>query len=138
MDRDDALDAALQRIGDRWTLRVIQALEDGPLRFADLEARIEGIAPNVLSKRLRQLETDGLVVATPYSERPPRFDYRLTGAGRDLDGALTLLAAWGAQVSGRRGDLHHGLCGTPLVARLWCPTCDVPVERGEPTGEIRA
>ena len=58
---------------------------------------VDGIAPNVLSRRLRHLEHEGLVVATPYSRRPLRLAYELTAAGRELAGALRLLAAWGAR-----------------------------------------
>jgi DNA-binding HxlR family transcriptional regulator len=72
-DSRSALADALSTIGDRWTLLVIAALLDGPRRFGDLQEEVAGIAPNVLSQRLRQLERNALVVARPYSERPPRF-----------------------------------------------------------------
>src|SRR6516162_8313553 len=68
-----ALADALAAVGDRWTLLVIAALLDGPRRFGDLQDEVAGIAPNVLTQRLRQLERNALVVARPYSERPPRF-----------------------------------------------------------------
>ena len=67
---NSALDVAMARVGDRWTLLVVDALLDGPRRFKDLEAAVPGLAPNVLSARLRRLEREGLVVAVPYSERP--------------------------------------------------------------------
>jgi DNA-binding HxlR family transcriptional regulator len=76
-----ALEEAVARVGDRWTLLVVNALLDGPRRFNELLDGLAGLAPNVLSKRLRQLETSGLVVVTPYSQRPPRFDYRLSATG---------------------------------------------------------
>jgi DNA-binding HxlR family transcriptional regulator len=91
------LDAALAAVGDRWTLLVVEALLDGPKRFGDLQAALPGIAPNILTARLRQLTERALVVATPYQERPPRFVYELTAAARELDGALQLLADWGAR-----------------------------------------
>ena len=92
---NEALADALTTIGDRWTLLVIAALLDGPRRFGDLQADVDGIAPNVLTQRLRQLERNALVVARPYSERPPRFVYELTAAGQELAGALRLIAGWG-------------------------------------------
>ncbi|HEY1594906.1 MAG TPA: helix-turn-helix domain-containing protein, partial [Thermoleophilaceae bacterium] len=79
---------ALRSVGDRWTLLIVAALLDGPRRFGDLEKEIAGIAPNVLSQRLRNLESQGLVRAERYSERPPRFVYELAAAGRELAGAL--------------------------------------------------
>src|SRR5918996_1611702 len=63
---------ALARVGDRWTLLVVAALLDGPRRFNELQDELEGIAPNVLSARLKALAEQALVVAQPYSERPPR------------------------------------------------------------------
>src|SRR5438067_1013735 len=86
---------ALASVGDRWTLLIVAALLDGPRRFGDLEKELQGIAPNVLSQRLRNLESQGLVRAERYSERPPRFVYELAASGRELAGALRLLADWG-------------------------------------------
>ena len=121
-----ALDAALAAVGDRWSLLLVEALLAGPRRFGDLQAALPGIAPTVLTQRLRQLEAQALVLATPYSERPPRFVYELTAAARELAGPLRLLADWGA----RHRDAEpprHAACGTPLEATLWCPTCEQPV-----------
>src|SRR4051812_27008125 len=81
-----ALAAALERVGDRWTLLVIEALLAGPMRFGDVQAELAGIAPNILTQRLRHLEREALVVSRPYSERPPRFVYELTSAGAELAG----------------------------------------------------
>src|SRR5262252_8597230 len=90
-----ALADALAAVGDRWTLLLIAALLDGPRRFGELQEEVEGIAPNVLTQRLRALERNALVVARPYSERPPRFVYELSTAGLELAGVLRLLAGWG-------------------------------------------
>src|SRR5262245_14073869 len=76
-----ALADALATVGDRWTLLLVAALLDGPRRFGELQEEVAGIAPNVLTQRLRQLERNALVVARPYSERPPRFVYELSAAG---------------------------------------------------------
>jgi len=119
-----ALADALATVGDRWTLLVIAALLDGPRRFGDLQTEVPGIAPNVLTQRLRQLERNALVVARPYSERPPRFVYELSAAGQELAGALRLLAGWGARNAEGGTGPRHALCGTPMEARWWCPTCE--------------
>ena len=92
-----ALAEALAAVGDRWTLLIVEALLDGPRRFNDLQDATAGISPNILSQRLRRLEELGLAVAQPYSRRPPRYVYELTAAGRELAGALQLLAGWGAR-----------------------------------------
>src|SRR5271166_5159267 len=85
---------ALARVGDRWTLLVVEALLPGPRRFNDLLSQIPGIAANILSERLKRL---GLLIARPYSERPPRAAYQLTAEGTELAGALRLLAHWGSR-----------------------------------------
>ena len=125
MDEPSPLEEAVARVGDRWALLIVSALLDGPRRFNDLQADVAGIAPNVLSQRLRNLEQHGVVVASPYSERPPRFVYQLTAAGAELAGALRLLAQWGAGQSPDAVEpLRHAACGTPYEARWYCPTCN--------------
>jgi DNA-binding HxlR family transcriptional regulator len=125
------LAAALERVGDRWSLLLIEALLDGPRRFGELSEAVSGIAPNILADRLRRLEGERVVRATPYSERPPRFTYALTAEGLELAGVLRLLADWGARGSSEAEPMRHGSCGTPVEARLWCPTCARSVEEPE-------
>jgi DNA-binding HxlR family transcriptional regulator len=115
---------ALARVGDRWTLLVVEALLAGPLRFNDLTEQIPGIAASILSDRLKRLERDALIVARPYSERPPRAAYQLTAGGTELAGALRLLADWAARHTDASPAPRHAACGTPLQARWYCPTCD--------------
>src|SRR5579864_804005 len=115
---------ALARVGDRWTLLVVEALLDGSRRFNDVLDQLPGIAANILSERLKRLERDGLVVARPYSDRPPRAVYQLTAEGRELAGALRLLASWGAGHADPAQAPTHAACGTPIEARWYCPTCD--------------
>ena len=122
---------ALARVGDRWTLLVVGALMDGPRRFGDLQSDVPGIAPNILIQRLRHLEREALVVARPYSERPPRMVYELSAPGRELAGALRLLADWGARNSDAAEPARHGACGTPLEVRWYCPTCERTVDEDE-------
>jgi DNA-binding HxlR family transcriptional regulator len=125
------LAAALDSVGDRWTLQIVEALLDGPRRFGDLQAALAGIAPNVLAGRLRRLEAEGLALAQPYSERPQRFVYELTSSGLELAGTLRLLADWGARHREGDGGPRHGACGTSVEARWWCPTCERPVDEDE-------
>lgn len=122
------LAAALARVGDRWSLLLVEALLDGPRRFGELSIAVTGIAPNILTDRLRRLEAERIVRATPYSERPPRFTYALSEEGQELAGVLRLLADWGSRGSTHAEPMRHVTCGTPVEARYWCPTCARPID----------
>ena len=119
---------ALTAVGDRWSLAVIAALLDGGLRYGELQERLAPVAPNVLAKRLRHLEDEGLLTGRPYSRRPLRYRYELTDAGQELAGAIALLADWGARHAGDAVEpSRHAVCGTPLEVRWYCPSCEVAV-----------
>ena len=128
-----ALARAVEIVGDRWSLLVVDALMASALRFNDLAEAIPGIAPNILSQRLKHLEHEGIVVARPYSTRPPRFSYELSASGKELAGVLRLLSHWGSGRSDSAEPLRHAACGTPMEARWYCPTCAVPVDESEGT-----
>jgi DNA-binding HxlR family transcriptional regulator len=126
------LHSALARVGDRWSLLLVEALLDGERRFGELAERVPGIAPNILTDRLRRLEHAGVIVAAPYSHKPLRVRYRLTVDGHELAGVLRLLAAWGSAHVSATDDAaagpggqpaRHEACGTPVDARWYCPTC---------------
>jgi DNA-binding HxlR family transcriptional regulator len=125
------LAAALERVGDRWSLLVIEALLAGPKRFTELASDLPGIASNTLSDRLRRLEQERIIQSRPYEEHPPRAVYELTAEGHDLAGALRLLADWGARGASDAEPARHAVCGTPVEARWYCPTCDRSVEPPE-------
>lgn len=84
----------LDRIGDRWTVLIVGALQDGSARFSELRRRIEGISQKMLTQTLRGLERDGLVRRTVYPEVPVRVEYALTEAGRTLGEPLRALQEW--------------------------------------------
>ena len=85
---------ALEHVGDRWALLVVRDLMLGPKRFTDLMDCMAGVTPKTLTRRLRDLETDGLVAP---DREPGRREvwYRLTPAGEDLQPALEELLLWG-------------------------------------------
>jgi DNA-binding HxlR family transcriptional regulator len=94
---------ALDLVGDKWTLLVVRDLLRGKRRYGDLAASAEHIPTNILADRLRRLEQAGLVERKPYSERPPRYEYRLTRTGKELAPAVRSLAEWGLRhVAGTR------------------------------------
>ncbi|MGH9232756.1 MAG: winged helix-turn-helix transcriptional regulator [Acidimicrobiales bacterium] len=137
---DRALASAAEVVGDRWSLLVVSRLLRGPRRFGELLDELDGLAPNILSRRLERLEADGLVVGEPYSTRPVRHAYRLTAPGTELGGALRMLAGWAASSQGARpgqteGVPVHGACGSPLEVRWFCATCDRVVDDPSPVGD---
>lgn len=130
-EQSGPLAAALDLVGDRWTLLIIQALLSGPARWLDLTERVDPIAPNILSNRLKQLDRQGLIYSRAYSKRPVRMEYELTALGSELAGALRLLAQWGAGASANAEPVRHADCGTPMEPRWYCPTCNRQVDDGE-------
>ncbi|MFF5715249.1 winged helix-turn-helix transcriptional regulator [Streptomyces sp. NPDC012756] len=84
----------LGRVGDKWTVLVITALAEEPLRFTALHERIAGVSQRMLSQTLRSLTRDGLVTRTAYAEVPPRVEYALTPLGRSLGDAVTHVVRW--------------------------------------------
>ena len=86
----------LDLIGERWTVLVLRDLFlQGPRRFQDFQDSLTGIAPNILSSRLKDLEAAGIVVRKTYSERPVRMEYHLTEKGRSLRPVLRAMRKWG-------------------------------------------
>lgn len=86
---------SLDVIGDRWTLLIVRDLLRGKQRFKDLQASLSGIAPNLLSDRLKKLEEAGLIVRQMFRQLPPRVEYDLTDKGRSLETVLQSLAQFG-------------------------------------------
>ena len=88
----------LERIADKWTLLVIEALDgEGEMRFSGLQRRVGQISHKMLTKTLRQLERDGLVTRRVHAEVPPRVDYKLTALGESLCESLCGVWTWVGQ-----------------------------------------
>jgi len=84
----------VNRIGDRWSLLVLYALEDGTLRFQQLRRAVDGISQKMLTQTLRALEREGLVARTVFAVVPPRVDYSLTPLGHSLSARIAPLRDW--------------------------------------------
>jgi DNA-binding HxlR family transcriptional regulator len=85
---------ALEVVGERWTLLIVRDVFLGLRRFDELQQSL-GIARNVLTDRLNRLVDEEILERVPYRERPPRYEYRLTTKGLELNVALTALRQWG-------------------------------------------
>ena len=96
--KDLLVQETLARVADKWTLVAIDALEEGgTLRFRELQRRMGSISQKMLTKTLRQLERDGLVIRKVHAEVPPRVEYRLTPLGRALGKAVCGVWTWAAR-----------------------------------------
>lgn len=93
-DRNCPTRKLLDRIGDRWTVLVVGALADGPLRYGEIARRVDGVSQKMLTQTLRSLEQDGLVTRTVHPVIPPRVDYELTDTGHSLQEPLRALEEW--------------------------------------------
>ncbi len=89
-----AVNAILGRVGDKWSVLVVELLGAGPTRFNALRRMIGGISQKMLTTTLRALERDGFVTRTVYPTIPPRVDYALTDLGRELLVPVRALAEW--------------------------------------------
>ncbi|MEK6398298.1 MAG: helix-turn-helix domain-containing protein [Terriglobus sp.] len=96
---DPAIDALvteiISRVADKWTMLALEALEQGGrMRFTEVAAQLEGVSQKMLTKTLRQMESDGLVVRTVFPVIPPRVEYELTPLGSSLSAAFCGVWQW--------------------------------------------
>ena len=87
----------LDRIGDRWTVLIVGALDHGTRRFTEIAGEVEGISQKMLTQTLRSLERDGFVTRTAYPVVPPHVEYELTALGRSLQEPLRTLERWAVE-----------------------------------------
>jgi DNA-binding HxlR family transcriptional regulator len=114
----------LDIVGERWTLLIIRdLLKLGPRKFQDFEESL-GIAPGILSDRLKVLEEEGIIARGFYSTHPPRAEYTLTPKGRELRIVVGALAVWGSMHVHPESALVHDVCGTPVDVGYYCAECD--------------
>src|SRR5262245_11878412 len=86
--------SAVEMIGSRWTGSIIRAMMGGLCRFSDLKAAIPGLSDRLLSDRLRELESQGIVSRTVFPDVPVRVEYRLTDKGRGLSQVIDSIVSW--------------------------------------------
>jgi DNA-binding HxlR family transcriptional regulator len=118
--------AALEVIGERWSLLIVRELFLGVRRFDEMQADL-GIARNVLQTRLTRLVDEGVLEKRLYRERPPRHEYFLTDKGLDLWPTIVALMSWGDEHAPRPGGppvlLEHEGCGGAVDAHRICEAC---------------
>lgn len=93
------IEGALKAIGGKWKMLIIWTMsKNGVIRFNDLQRKVDGISSLMLSKNLKELEKDALVIRHQYNEIPPRVEYKLSEFGQKLTVVLESLGKWGYEV----------------------------------------
>ncbi len=121
---------AVEIIGDSWSQMILREMFLGSRRFDELQ-RHTGASPHVLSQRLKRLEAEGIVRRRPYTDRPPRHEYKLTEKGRDLWPVIIALKSWGDRWLDGPAEtpikLTHTDCGQVTRPQLVCSDCGEPI-----------
>lgn len=94
LDKEALVREILGRIADKWTLLILDELEDGPHRFSVLQKRIPEVSQKMLTQTLRSMERDGLIERKVFPEVPPRVEYKLTKIGLALGEAVCGIWKW--------------------------------------------
>ncbi|KWI59456.1 MarR family transcriptional regulator [Burkholderia pseudomultivorans] len=111
LDQPCPIRDVLDRIGDQWSLLVLEALSGGTMRFNELGGAIGDVSNQMLSRTLKRLEQDGFVNRTLYAEVPPRVEYALTDLGRSFMTPMQAMIRW--------ADEHHrAICAARRHARM--------------------
>lgn len=132
-DMNCSVAQCLEVVGEWWSLLIVRDAFLGVTRFDDFQSRL-GISRNILTQRLARLVETGVLVKVPYSERPPRFEYRLTDKGRDLWPVLTTMRQWGDKYAAPNGpplQVIHEECGQISEAQLVCSACGEAIGPGD-------
>jgi DNA-binding HxlR family transcriptional regulator len=119
----------LEVVGEWWSMLIVRDAFLGVRRFDHFQARL-GISRNILNQRLSHLVEAGVFTKVPYSEHPPRFEYRLTDKGRDLWPVLTTMREWGDRHAAPEGpplEVVHTACDHVTHAVMTCSECGEPI-----------
>jgi len=132
-DEHCSLARTLSVVGDRWALIIVRDALLGVCRFDDFQTRL-GIARRVLTERLAHMVETGIFERVRYQDRPPRYEYRLTQRGHELQTVVLSMIQWGdAHLAGAEGPpaIHcHLACGHDFDPVTTCSVCGDPISVG--------
>lgn len=122
--RQCSIAGALDVVGEKWSLLVVRELFLGVRRFSEIAANT-GAPRDILTARLRRLEELGVITRRAYSERPPRHEYVLTEAGKDLRPVIMALKHWGDThvAHDHLSPVMMHTCGEVFEPRMACSSC---------------
>ncbi|MDW5299938.1 MAG: helix-turn-helix domain-containing protein [Sedimentibacter sp.] len=122
----------LNIIGDKWSLLILNQLFDGRETYKEIQDGLEGIPTNLLSERLKSLETNKLIVKKLYQTHPPRYKYILTEMGCDLVDVFNSFILWGEKHLNKCcNTLVHKYCNGKVEHKYYFPNCDSYLEASE-------
>jgi DNA-binding HxlR family transcriptional regulator len=124
-----SLAQCLEVVGEWWSLLIVRDAFLGIKRFDQFQERLH-ISRNILNQRLTSMVDHGVFEKVQYSERPPRYEYRLTPKGRDLWPVLTAMRQWGDRYAAPDGPpllMAHEGCGEVAEAVITCSRCGEPL-----------
>lgn len=119
---------SLAVVGDRWTVLILRELFLGVKKFEEFQVQT-GMSSHLLSSRLKRLTEDGIIARHQYTDRPTRYEYRLTNKGLDLYPLILSLKSWGERWAAPQLNsekalvITHNQCGHEVNLQLFCPTC---------------
>ena len=138
--KECSIEATLRTVGDRWTLLILRNIFRGIKRSENIQ-KYQGIARNLLSKRLHHLVENEVIERFLYQEKPNRYEYKLTDKGRALSPSLIALMQWGDQWCSSEEPLVklvHDNCGSLLTHSVKCNTCGTDVKANEIRSLVRS
>lgn len=94
------MQATLCILGDKWTPLLLGQLVSGQKTFGELETGLNGVSPRTLSARLEKLLDNGIIIKNQYNAHPPRYKYEMSNKGKELQGILEDMVAWGEKHRG--------------------------------------
>lgn len=109
---------SLDIVGDKWSLLVVRDLLQGKSTYGEIADSPEHIPTNILAERLKRLEAAGIIIGTPYQERPVRYAYTLTPKGRALGDVLLAFVRWGKQHIPGTMTMGSGAAGSGAAAKV--------------------
>lgn len=119
----------LNIVEDKWTLLVLHRIFNGKNTYKGLQDALAPIPTNILSKRLKTLEENGLIKAQLYSEHPPRYEYILTEKGMDFRHVFNAIIIWSNKyLDGCNKNVKHEKCEADVEIKYYCKSCNELVE----------
>lgn len=88
-------ESSIDILGKKWTGLIIRVLLDGPKRFKDVKGQIPDMSDRMLTERIKELESHGILRRNVYAETPVRIEYELTDMGKDLEHVISAIQQWG-------------------------------------------